>query len=80
MREQVSETPFFCFPYHCFNISLSCLAACLPVLPFPTPAAPAKVGGGGGGITGTGGLGQGRVFFNIHLRCQTSYFSVQKQQ
>lgn len=37
MREQVSETPFHRFPFHPFNISLSCLARCLPCLPCPSP-------------------------------------------
>lgn len=36
MREQVSETPFHRFPFHPFNISLSCLAQCLPCLPCPS--------------------------------------------
>lgn len=100
MREQVSETPFFCFPYYCFNISLSCLAAYLPVLPFLnayTSSAGKKkkklrkinktkqkkeavfTDYWNRGI-GTLHAQQVCVVFNIHLRCQTSYFAVQKQQ
>lgn len=36
MREQVSETPFHCSPFHFFNISLSCISARLTILLFLT--------------------------------------------
>lgn len=75
IREEVSETPFFCFPYYCFNISLSCLAACLPLLPFRNVYTAAQlkvfVKNNKKRRRGRGGVRPNclvLVFFSIHLR------------